>query len=166
MRRRLSGKATRTWTRGSPCVGEGPKERGFVSRLHLNDHWLRRCRLAGRQKIRTPACFMLRRTSESTTPALPGPLVSRLQPLDAFNFWRSQLAPPRLGTKLDFFLMPRRARHTCVRLLCETGCRKAPACRSRCPPAMTVGNCDVASACRLVATMALFRLPTLQPIRA
>jgi hypothetical protein len=56
--------------------------------LHLDDHWSALSRLAHRQKIRTPVCFMLRRTSEPTTPALPGPLVSRLQPLDALDFWR------------------------------------------------------------------------------
>ena len=71
--------------------------------LHLNVHWLRRSRLAGRQKVRTPVCFTLRRTSEPTTPALLGPLVSHLRPLDAFSFWRPQSAPPRVGTKLDLF---------------------------------------------------------------
>jgi len=70
--------------------------------LHLSVHWLRRRRLAGRQKVRTPVCFMLRRTSEPMIPALPGPLVSRLQPLDAFSYWRPQSAPPRVGTKLGF----------------------------------------------------------------
>jgi hypothetical protein len=71
--------------------------------LHLDDHWLGLSRLARQQKIQTPVCFMLRRTSEPTSPALPGPLVSRLQPLDAVNFWRPRLAPPRLRRKLQFF---------------------------------------------------------------
>jgi hypothetical protein len=155
----------KTWTRGSPCLGVGPQERGFVSMLHLVDHWLGPSRLAHRQKIRTPVCFMLRRTSEPTTPALRGPLVSRLQPLDAFNLWRPQLAPPRLGTKLDFSMEPHRACHTFSRSTCKTGCRKAPTRRSRSAPATTVGFLDVASDCRLGATMPLFRMPSLQPMR-
>lgn len=44
--------------------------------LHLDHHWLRRGRLAGRHKIRTPV-FSERRISDSTIPVKLGRLVSR-----------------------------------------------------------------------------------------